>query len=189
MPGFIRRLLPPRLAAVCRAPQIITKKRLLLGRLEAEIEKISHLIRLCHWIAAKDVILENTGKRPVYAGIRGITPTSLSEVGVDAIELPPGNYHLTAIRRINRDGRLVRCIAQDVVAVSIDVHLMACEDTELRNHPRRSLYFSRRRRRHVVLFQRLVQRQPAQRRQRLSRNCNDWAEDKDPNCWEVTADG
>ena len=67
----------------------------------------------------------------MYASVCGITPASLAEVGVDAIELPPGNYHLIAIRRINRDGRFIRCVAQNVVAVSIDVHLKAGEHIEL----------------------------------------------------------
>ena len=153
--------LRPSLTAVCRGPDVVAKKRLLLGRLEAEIEKISRLIGECHRVAAKDIIFQNARERPMYASVGRITPASLSEVGVDAIELPPGNYHLIAIRRINRDGRLIRCVAQDVVAISIDVRLIAGEDTELRDHPRRSLYFSRCRRRHVVFFERLVQRQLA----------------------------
>src|SRR5205823_14671388 len=66
MPRFIRRLLRPGLSAVCRTPQIIAKKRRVLIGLKAQIEKISRLIRLCYRVAAEDVILQNTGKRPVY---------------------------------------------------------------------------------------------------------------------------
>jgi hypothetical protein len=156
-----RAALGPRLTAVCGGPYVIAKKRLLLGRFEAEIEKSSYLIGECDRVATKDVIFQNARESPVYASVGSITPPRLSEIGVDAIELPPGNYHLIAISRINRDGRLIRGVAQDVVAICIDVRLIAGKDTELGDLPRRSLYFSRWRRRHVVFFKRFIQRQPA----------------------------
>src|SRR6267378_688616 len=169
VPGFIGRLLRERLAAVCRAPYIIAKKGLLLGRLETEIEKIPCLIGFCHWVAAKNAILQDTGERPVYAAISGITPTSLPEVGLDAVKLPPGDHHLVAISGIDGNGRLVGSVAKDIIATSIDVCLVAREHAELRDHSRRSLYFSRRRRRHVVFFQRLVKGRFMDGRQCLSR--------------------
>jgi len=157
------------LAAVCRAPYIIAKKGLLLRRLETEIEKIPSLIGFCHWVAAKNIILQDTGERPVCAAISGVAPAGLPEIGVDTVELPPGNHHLVAIRRINGNGRLVCGVAEDIVAACIDVCLEAGEHTELRDHARRSLYFSRRRRRHVVFFQRLVKGRLMDGRQCLSR--------------------
>ena len=67
---------------------------------------------------------ETPGNVECHASVGRVTPATLSEVGVDAIELPPGNRHLIAIRRINRDGGLIRSVAQDVVAVCIDVSLV-----------------------------------------------------------------
>src|SRR6266542_740952 len=146
------------------------KRRVLIG-LEAEIKEVACLIRLSHWVAAKNVILQNTGERPSYAGIGGITPARLTEIGVYAVELPPGDYHLVAIRRVDRNRRLVRGVAGEVVATCIDVCLEAGEHAELRDHARRGLYFPRRPRRHILgCFKWLVQRQPAHRRQRLSRS-------------------
>ena len=76
---------------------------------------------------------------------------------MDAVELPPADCHLVAIGRINRNRGLVRRVAENVVATCIDIRLVTGEHAELRDHARRSLYFSRRRRRHVVFFERLVQ--------------------------------
>ena len=100
--------LRPGLAAVCRAPHIIAEKGLSLVRLETEIEKFPVSSRLCHRVAAEDVIFQNTGERPRRSAVGRISPAGLPEVGVNAIELPPGDHHLVAIRRINRNGRLVR---------------------------------------------------------------------------------
>ena len=108
----------------------------MLSRLKAEIEKISRFIRLCHRVAAENVILQNTGKRPRDAGISGITPASLPEVGANVIELAPGDHHFIAIRRIDSNRRLVRSIAKDIVAIRIDVCLETGEHAELRNHAR-----------------------------------------------------
>jgi len=97
----------------------------------------------------------------MYASVCRVTPATLPEVGVNAVKLPPANYHLVAIGRINRDGGLIRCVAQYVVAASIDVHLKAGEESELRDLSRRSFYLARWRRRHVVFFEGFVQRQPS----------------------------
>src|SRR5205807_378575 len=116
VPGLIWRLLGEGLAAVCRAPNIIAKKGLLLCRLETKIEQIPSLIGFCYWVAAKNAILQDTGERPVYAAISGITPTSLPEIGLDAVKLPPSDHHLVAISGIDGNGRLVGSVAKDVVA-------------------------------------------------------------------------
>src|SRR6266513_5046744 len=101
----------------------------------------------------------------MHAGIGSITPSSLAEIGVNAIELPPGDHHLVAIRWIHGNGRLIRSVAEDVVALGIDVRLEAGEHAELRDHARRSLYFPMRRRRHVIFFERLMERRLADGRQ------------------------
>ena len=67
----------------------------------------------------------------MYAAISRISPTALSEVGGDIIELSPGNGHLVAICGINRNRALVRGVANDVLAVCIDVGLVTREYAEL----------------------------------------------------------
>ena len=105
-------------------------------------------------------------------GISGKSPACLPEIGGNAVELPPGDYHLVAVRRINGNGRLVRTVAEDVVAICIDICLETGEHAELRDHARRSLYFPRRRRRHVVFFQWLVEGRLVDRRQCLRRSAS-----------------
>jgi len=85
--------------------------------LETEIEKIACLIGLCNWVAAEDVILQNPWKSPGRAGVGGISPARLTEVGVDAVELPPGDEHLVTIGGIDRNRRLIRSIAEDVLTI------------------------------------------------------------------------
>jgi len=72
----------------------------------------------------------------VRAAIGRITPARLPEIGLNTVELPPGDHHFVAIRRINGNGRLVRRIAEDIVAICIDVCLKASEYAELRDHAR-----------------------------------------------------
>src|SRR5438270_6794026 len=130
MPGFVGRLLREGLTAVCRAPHIIAKKGLLLGRLETEIEEIPCLIRLGHRVASEHVILQNTRECPMYAAISGVSPAGLPEVRLNTVELPPGDHHLVAVRRIDGNGRLVRAVAEDVVATCIDICLVTGEHAE-----------------------------------------------------------
>lgn len=75
----------------------------------------------------------------MYAAVAGISPTSLPEVGLNAVELSPPDHHVVEICRIDRNRRFVRSIAEDVIAIYIDIGLVTCEDAELRDHPRRSL--------------------------------------------------
>ncbi|PYK55064.1 MAG: hypothetical protein DME48_05865 [Verrucomicrobia bacterium] len=96
-------------------------------RPEAEIEKIPCLIRLCHWIATENIILQNTWKRPSGSAIGGIPPAALSKVGVDIIELPPGDRHLIAVCRVNGNSAFVGSIADDVLTIGINVYLVTHE--------------------------------------------------------------
>jgi hypothetical protein len=156
-----RPALRPALASIRRRPYVITEERLILVRLKTEIEKFSRFIAVCHGIAAKNIIFQDTGERPVYAAIGSITPTRLPEVGVNTIELPPGDHHLVRICRVNRDRRLIGGVAEDVVAAGIHVCLVTGEHAELRDHARRSLHSFRRRGRVVVFFQWFIERLPA----------------------------
>jgi len=161
----VGRLLGPCLPAVGRAPQVVTVKRLVWpGGLQTEIKKLPGLIGVCYGIAAEDVILQDTWKCPCNAGIGCITPAALPEVGSNVIKLPPGNGHFVAVGRVNRDRALVGCVTYDVVAIRIDVHLVADEAGIRRDHSPRGLHFSRRRRRVVGCFQVPIQRRHPHRR-------------------------
>ena len=98
MPGAA---LKPRLPAIGRVPDIVAEKGLSLVRLQTEIEKFTGLIAVRHRVAAEDVIFQHTGERPRRSAVRRISPASLPKVGVNAVELPPGDHHLVAIRRVN----------------------------------------------------------------------------------------
>ena len=89
------------------------------------------LVGVCHRVAAEDVILQNTGERPVQPAIGGVSPAALPEVGGNIIELPPGNGHLVAICGVNRNNALIRRVAEDVLTILIDVGLVAREYAEL----------------------------------------------------------
>ena len=145
------------MAAIGRAPEIVAKKGLLHIRLKTEIEKIPDLVGFCYRVAAEDVVLQDTGEGPVYAGISGITPAALAEVGSHVIKLSPGDCHPTVVGWINRNHAFVGRVADDVVAILINVSLIANEAGIRRDHSRRGLNFARRRRRVIVLLQRLVQ--------------------------------
>ena len=138
-------------------------------RLETQVEKLPDLIGVCHRVAAENAVFQNTGECPVYAAIAGITPAALPEVGVNVIKLPPRDCHLVPVGRINGNHALVRRIADDVLAILIDVDLETHERAELRDHSRRSLYLPWWRRRIIVKFQRLVPWRLARGRQCLAR--------------------
>ena len=59
--------------------------------------------------------------------IRCVTPAALPEVGIHTVELPPSNRNFVAVGRINRDRRFVCCVADDVVAIGVDICLVAYE--------------------------------------------------------------
>src|SRR5437764_8851268 len=137
----------PGLATVYRAPQVVAEKGQVNVRLKAKVEKLPELIGVCHRVAAENAVFQNTRKCPVHAPVGGVSPAALPEVRCNIVELSPGNCHLAAVRRVNGNGALVCSVAQDVVPVGIDVYLKTCKRTELRDHPRRSFYLSRSRRR------------------------------------------
>ena len=112
-------------------------------RLETEIEKLPYLIGLCHRVAAEDVVFQDTGEGPGCAAVGRVTPAALPEVGGNVVELSPGDCHLVAVCGVNRDRALVRGVADDILAIRIDVDLETGERTELRDHSRRSLYLPR----------------------------------------------
>jgi hypothetical protein len=73
-----------------------------------------------------------------------------------AVKLAPTNCDLVAICWVNRNGRLIGSVADDIVAVGIDVHLETDEGTEVRDHSRPSLEPVNVRRRVIVSFERLT---------------------------------
>src|SRR6266705_1773509 len=109
-------------------------------RVKAELEKLPDLIGVCHLVAAENAVFQNTRERPMRAAIGGITPAGLPEIGQYAVKLSPGDCHLVPVGRINGNRALVRRIADDVLAVLIDVDLETDERAELRGHSRRSFY-------------------------------------------------
>src|SRR5437667_2018665 len=146
----------PGLATVDRAPQVVAEKGEVNVRLKAQIEKLPDLVGVCNRVAAENVILQNTGKRPSGAAVTGVSPATLPEVGCYVVELPPGDCHLAAVCGVNGNGALVCSVAQDVVPICIDVCLETRKRTELRDHPRRGLHLSRRRGRIIERFKRLI---------------------------------
>src|SRR5204862_8098336 len=95
--------------------------------------------------------------------IRCISIAGVTEVVRYSVELPPGDCHLTAVCGVNGERALVRSVAEDVVPICIDVYLKARKRIELRDHSRRSLYLSRRRRRIIVPFKWLISGRLARR--------------------------
>ncbi len=87
------------------------------------------------------------------SAISGITPAALPEVRRNIVKLSPTNCHPAAIGRVNRDGTFVRGVTDDVIAICVDVRLVANEDAMRRDHSRRGLEPVDVRRRIVVFFQ------------------------------------
>src|SRR5262249_42704051 len=130
----------------------VAKKGQVNVRLKTQVEKLPDLIGVCHRVAAEDVILQNTGEGPARAAIGCESPAGLSEVGSDAVELPPGDCHLAPVCGVNGNRALVCGVAEDVVPIRIDVYLKARKRIELRDHSRRGLYLSRGSRGIIVRF-------------------------------------
>ena len=107
--------------------------------MQTEIEKVPCFIGIQHRITAEHVIFQNTGKRPGHAAIGGISPAALPEVGQYAVKLAPTDCDLVAVGWINGNGRLIGSVAENIVAIGIDVHLETDEWAELRDHSRPSL--------------------------------------------------
>ena len=85
-----------------------------------------------------------------------IAPAALPEVGLNAIKLPPADCHFVAICRIHCNRRFVRSVADDVVPLRINIHLVANEGPIRRDHPWRRPQPVDIGRRHVVFFEGLV---------------------------------
>ena len=139
----------PSLAAVKRAPHVVKK-----CLQKAQIEKTPRVIAGQDRVAPEDVVLEHAGERPSRAAIAGISIAGLPEVGSNAVELSPTDYHPVAVCWVYGDRRLVRGIAGDIHAARIDVNLKTRELVVHRDHSRRNPYPPQRRggRRVVVFF-------------------------------------
>ena len=138
----------PRLAAVSRLPIVVAK----VVPQKGIIEKRPYLVCTQNRIAAENARLQHPGKRPVNPTVRGITPAALPEAGAHRIELPPTDRHFVAVSRIDRYRGFVCRVANDVVALRINIRLIACEQTKLRDHSRRFFQPENVRWRHIVRF-------------------------------------
>jgi len=88
----------------------------------------------------------------VNPAIRRVAPAALPEVGTDRIELPPTDRHFVAVGRIDRYRGFVCRVANNVVALGVNVRLIAREQTKLRDHLRRFFQSENVRWRHIVRF-------------------------------------
>ena len=98
---------------------------------QTEVEELAVAIGIQNRIAPKDITLQNAGENPGGAAVRGVAITGLTEVRRDAVKLPPSHGHAVVISWINCQRRLVRGVADNIVAVAIDIHLDASEFTEV----------------------------------------------------------
>ena len=99
------------------------------------------------------------------APVRGIPIAALPEVRRNTVKLSPTNRHPAAIGRVNRDRTFVSGVTDDVIAICIDVHLVADERTMWRDHSWRGLQPVDVRRGVVVFFQWLFGVRVPRRRQ------------------------
>src|SRR4029077_20793286 len=95
---------------------------------------------------------KNARKPPRHAAVGGVAIACLQEVGGYAVELPPTDGHPVGICGVYANRRLVRSVAENIVTARIDIHLVTCERTGLRDHCRRSLYSENVCGRGVVVF-------------------------------------
>ena len=92
------------------------------------------IIRAQDRVAAKDVVLQNAGESPRSPTITGVCPARLPEIGCNTVKLSPSDGHAIVIGRIHANGRFVRSIISNVIAIGIDVDLVTREGAELRDH-------------------------------------------------------
>jgi hypothetical protein len=123
----------PRLAAVSRLPIVVAK----VVPQKGIIEKRPYLVCTQNRITAENARLQHPGKRPLNPTVRGITPAALPEAGVHRIELPPTDRHFVAVGRVDRYRGFVCRVANDVVALRVNIRLITREQTKLRDHSRR----------------------------------------------------
>ena len=91
-------------------------------------------------IAAKNVVLENASRKPRPSATGCMRESSLAKIRCDAVELPPTDAHFVSIRRIDANGRLIGGIANNIIAVRINVDLITRVGTELRDQSGRRRY-------------------------------------------------
>ena len=92
------------------------------------------IIRAQDRVAAKDVVLQNAGESPRSPAVTGVGPARLPEIGSNTVKLSPSDGHAIVIGGIHANGRFVRSIISNVIAVGIDVDLVTGEGSELRDH-------------------------------------------------------
>ena len=122
----------PRLAAVSRLPIVVAK----VVPQKGIIEKRPYLVCTQNRIAAENARLQHPGESPVNPAVRGITPAALPEAGAHRIELPPTDRHFVAVSRVDRYRGFVCRVANNVVALRVNIRLIAREQTKLRDHSR-----------------------------------------------------
>lgn len=91
-------------------------------------------------VATKNIALENAERNPRRAAIDCVRESSLAKIGRHAVELPPTNTHFVSVRRVDANRRLICGIANNVVAIRINVDLIARVRTELRDQSGRRLH-------------------------------------------------
>jgi hypothetical protein len=123
----------PRLAAVSRLPIVVAK----VVPQKGIIEKRSYLVCAQNRIAPENARLQHPRKRPVNPAIGCVTPAALPEVRRITVKLPPTDCHFVAVGRVDRYRGFVCRVANNVVALRINICLIACEKTKLRDHSRR----------------------------------------------------
>ena len=130
--GSVTRALSPPLTAIRGAPNVAT----IVVHQQAEIEESAGLIGVGYRVAAEDIVLQNAGERPMHASIGAVAIAGLPEVGCVSVKLPPTDGYFVAVGRVDRNRRLVRGVADDVVPLRIDVDLIAGEAGIRRDHSR-----------------------------------------------------
>ncbi len=118
------------MSAICGAPDVAA----IVVHQQAEIEESAGLVGVGYRVAAENIVLQNAGERPMHAGIGAVAIAGLPEVRCIGVKLPPTDGYFVAVGRVDRNRRLVRGVADDVVPLRIDVDLIADERAELRNH-------------------------------------------------------
>ena len=120
----------PGLTTDQRAPHIYKK-----GLQQTQVKEMPRIIRGQDGVAAKDVVLQDAGESPRGPATSGVCPARLPEIGSNTVKLAPSDGHAVVIGRIHANGRFVRGIISNVIAVGIDVDLVTGEGAERRHHP------------------------------------------------------
>src|SRR5262249_31093410 len=103
----------------------------------------------------------------------------LTKIGRHRVELPPTDTHFVSVRWIDANGRLICSIANNVVAVCIDVDLVTRVRTELRDQSGRGGGGWGQRRRIIIFFHWLLRQRLGC--QGLTRSNGDYREKNNKN--------